>query len=103
MATLASDRELAALKGELADEVQNPDDYQRKARYRIRQRIERLEHELSVLEEIEPGLADTVRARILHDQDDDIAVVLGEVIEAESDSIDVDQLRRELKGGDHAK
>lgn len=131
MRTLATNRELAALRGD-ADNVEHPEDYRRKVRYRIRNRIDRLETELDELEDLEPELAQSLRARIcprdeeiadqmqtvldemqalgelLAERDTDRPIpdsVMGDLLRAKQESIDVDELRRELKddsGGDNA-
>lgn len=124
MRAIATDRELDALRGDA--DVQRPEDYRRKARHRIRNRIERLETELNQLSEVEPELAQSLRARVcarddeiadqmqtvlremqalaelLADQDADRPIphgVLADLIEAEDESIDVDELREELSNG----
>lgn len=120
--TIASDRELDALAGNA--DVERPDAYRRNARSRIRDRIERLEHELDRLTEVEPELADALRVRVCT-RDDEIAdqmrevqremqelarmlaerdsergiphSVLADLLAADDESIDIDQLREELQ------
>lgn len=77
MRTLATDRELDALRDEDLD-VKDPDRYKRKARHRIRKRIDRLKTELDALDTLEPELADALRVRVCS-RDDEIADQMREV------------------------
>ena len=127
MRAIATDRELAALRGDA--DVKNPARYRRKARHRVRQRIDRLDTELDALDTAEPELADALRVRVCA-RDDEIAdqmhrvqqemhrlarmlaeqdserpiphAVLADLLAAEDDEIDLDQLRRELQDADDA-
>lgn len=109
MRALATDREIAALQGDA--DVQNPEDYRRKARYRIRNRIDRLEHELDSLNDVAPELVAALRLRVCtHDGEDDELNDqlhaarreirrLAQMIAEEDADIDIDQLHRELRAG----
>jgi len=62
---ILTDREREILSGDIDEgEVEDLDAYQQKIRSRIRRRIEKLDDDLAVLDEVAPEIADDARERI---------------------------------------
>ena len=63
MRALLTDREKEVLSGK-ADDINHPSQYRNNTRKRLEKRLERLEDDLTVLEEHEPQLAQEIRDEI---------------------------------------
>ncbi|MFC7018548.1 MULTISPECIES: hypothetical protein [Haloarcula] len=85
---LLTDREREIIAGE-AEDVEHPKKYQANTRARVRKRLERIEEDLSLLDEHEPGIADQLREKIcegsqqekMHEVLDDIQADIQELKE----------------------
>lgn len=71
---LLTDREREVLQG-TADDVQDLSQYQSKIRSRIRSRLDRLEDDVSLLDEHEPELADEIRDTVCGDTHDRLSTL----------------------------
>lgn len=65
---LLTDREREVLRGE-ADDVEHPGQYQSKIRSRVKRRAERLETDMTLLQDVAPEIADDLHDRICADHD----------------------------------
>ena len=80
---LLTDREREVLRGD-ADDVKDLSQYQSKIRSRIKNRMDRLEEDVDLLEVLEPELAEELHDRICEDPEERIARVERDLAELRS-------------------